>query len=83
MRIIYLTDIHGDFERVRYLLLETVADVYIVSGDLIDIPFYNMEAAIRYHELQSFFHGLRRKMEKEDTLLLEPPTRSHPVKCEI
>ena len=42
MKLIYATDIHGDFEKVRNLLFETVADVYIIAGDLIDIPFYNM-----------------------------------------
>lgn len=65
MRMIYVTDIHGAFERVKTLLTETVADVYIIAGDLIDIPFYNMNTAINYHELQSFFHGLRLRMNKE------------------
>lgn len=69
MKIIYLTDIHGDFERVKQLLSETVADLYIIGGDLIDIPFYNMESSIRYYELQLFFHGLRSLMGKEDLLL--------------
>lgn len=69
MKLIYLTDIHGAFEHVMQLLAETVADVYVVSGDLIDIPFYNMDSAIRYHELQSFFHGLRRRMDREQTLI--------------
>lgn len=66
MRIIYLTDIHGDFERLKALLSETVANLYIMAGDLIDIPFYSMETSIRYHELQSFFHGLRMNMGQED-----------------
>ncbi|MGZ3636120.1 MAG: metallophosphoesterase, partial [Syntrophales bacterium] len=44
MRIIYLADIHGGFDRLNDLLNETVADVYIISGDLIDIPFYSMDA---------------------------------------
>jgi Icc-related predicted phosphoesterase len=39
MRMIYVADIHGAFEQVKSLLTETVADVYIISGDLIDIPF--------------------------------------------
>jgi uncharacterized protein len=69
MRIIYLTDIHGAFEKVKNLLYETVADVYVVSGDLIDIPFYNMESAINYHELQSYFNALRRRMGKENMVL--------------
>ncbi|MFY9398639.1 MAG: metallophosphoesterase [Desulfomonilia bacterium] len=70
MKLIYATDIHGDFEKVRNLLFETVADVYIIAGDLIDIPFYNMGASIRYHEIQSYFNGLRRKMGLE-TITIE------------
>ncbi len=69
MKIIYATDIHGDFEKVKNLLFETVADVYIIAGDLIDIPFYNMGTSIRYHEIQSHFHGLRRKMGAEHMLI--------------
>lgn len=66
MRIIYLTDIHGSFERVRKLLQESIADVYIIGGDLIDIPFYNMNTAIRYDELHNYFFGLRRNMQREN-----------------
>ncbi len=69
MKIIYLTDIHGAFTRVYEFLLETVADIYIVSGDLIDIPFYSLDTAINYHELQTFFNGLRRKMDKTGEIL--------------
>jgi Icc-related predicted phosphoesterase len=64
MKLIYAADIHGAFDKVKTLLYETVADAYIVSGDLIDIPFYNMGTAIRYHELQTYFHGLRGRMGK-------------------
>jgi len=64
MKIIYAADIHGAFERVKMLLSETMADVYIIAGDLIDIPFYNMNTAINYHELQSYFHGLRIRKNK-------------------
>jgi uncharacterized protein len=66
MRIIFATDVHGYFERVKILLDEAPADVYIIAGDLIDIPFYTMGTAMNYHELQTFFHSLRRKMERED-----------------
>jgi len=69
MKIIYLTDVHGSFSEVKNLLLETVADIYIVAGDLIDIPFYNIDTAIRYHDIQNFFHGQRRQMEMEDMVL--------------
>jgi hypothetical protein len=65
LKIIYLAEVHGTFQRVKTLLSEDFADLYIVAGDLIDIPFYNMNTAINYHELQSYFHGLRLKMNKE------------------
>ena len=64
MKLIYVADIHGAFEKIKTLLNETVADAYVISGDLIDIPFYNMGMAIRYHELQTYFHGLRGRMGK-------------------
>ena len=47
MKLIYAADIHGAFERIRTLLNETSADAYVISGDLIDIPFYNMGMAVR------------------------------------
>ncbi len=84
LKIIYVADIHGAFDRVKQLLSETVADVYIIAGDLIDIPFYNMHTAIHYHELQSYFHGLRVRMHREamtvedfvDDLLDQPNTEA-------
>ena len=44
MKLIYLTDIHGSFSRVYNLLNETIADAYIISGDLIDMPFYSIDS---------------------------------------
>ncbi len=69
MKIIYLTDIHGAFTQVANLLFDTFADVYIIAGDLIDIPFYSIESAIHYHDLQAYFNGMRRNMEMEDMLM--------------
>ena len=69
MKLIYAADIHGSLEKVKILLHETVADAYILSGDLIDIPFYSMETAIRYHEIQTYFHGLRGRMGKTDMII--------------
>lgn len=71
MRLIYCTDIHGAFNEVGTLLTDTVADVYVIAGDIIDIPFYDMETAIRYHELQNYFTSLRRNMEQDDMVLEE------------
>jgi Icc-related predicted phosphoesterase len=69
MKLIYLTDIHGAFTQVMHLLMETVADIYIIAGDLIDIPFYNIDTAINYHEIQGKIVALRRQMEKEEMVL--------------
>jgi len=69
MKIIYITDIHGKFDEVKKLLLETVADIYIIAGDLIDLPFYNIDTAIRFHELQEYFNGLRRESIMNDIVL--------------
>jgi Icc-related predicted phosphoesterase len=69
MRIIYIADIHGAFDRVGQLLEATDADAYIIGGDLIDLPFYTMNTAMHYHDLQTYFHGLRRGMDKADDLL--------------
>jgi len=66
MKIIFATDVHGYFERVGYLLEMIEADIYIIAGDLIDIPFYTMDTSMHYHELQTFFHSLRRKMDRQD-----------------
>lgn len=76
MKIIYLTDLHGAFTQVSTLLTETIADVYIMSGDLIDIPFYNIDTAIRYYELQEYFAALRRKTGNEK-MVLEDFVESH------
>jgi Icc-related predicted phosphoesterase len=69
MKLIYAADIHGAFEKVKTLLYETVADAYVISGDLIDIPFYSMETAIRYHDIQTYFHGLRGRMGKTEMVI--------------
>lgn len=53
MKIIYLADIHGAFTRVKELLAATDAQIYIVAGDLIDMPFFTGEMAARYRELQA------------------------------
>jgi uncharacterized protein len=69
MRLIYVADVHGAFERVNQLLDETVADVYIIAGDLVDISFHTNRTAVSYHVLQTYFHGLRRGRGKSAMIL--------------
>jgi uncharacterized protein len=69
MKIIFLTDIHGSFNQAASLLYESVADIYIIGGDLIDIPFYSINTAIQYHDLQTYLHSLQKKMRREGMIL--------------
>ena len=69
MKIIFLTDIHGSFNQTAALIYESMADVYIIGGDLIDIPFYGINTAINYHDLQTDLKNLRKKMNREDMIL--------------
>ncbi len=69
MKIIFLTDIHGSFSQTASLLYESVADLYIIGGDLIDIPFYSINTAIQYHDIQTYLHSLRKKMNRDKIIL--------------
>ncbi len=69
MKIIYCTDIHGSFSRVYNLLKETVADLYIIAGDLIDLPFYSLGQSIEYADVQNQFRSMRRESKEQDVLL--------------
>jgi Icc-related predicted phosphoesterase len=62
MVIIYLSDVHDAFDRVKELLARTEADVYIIAGDLIDRPFYTEEMAAGYRRRQVSFSDLRRRL---------------------
>lgn len=66
MELIYLSDVHDDFDRVKDLLSLTDADVYVISGDLIDKPFYTTEMAVRYRLNQAAFARLRRRLGYAD-----------------
>ncbi len=71
MKIIYCTDVHGGFTRVYNLLKETVADLYMISGDLIDLPFYSLDQSLEYVEAQNLFHSMRREAGEQDVVLEE------------
>jgi len=62
MEILYLSDVHDAFDRVKELLARTDADVYIVAGDLIDRPFYTEALAARFRRRQSSFSALRHRL---------------------
>ncbi len=55
MELVYLSDVHDAFGRVKELLSRTSADVYVIAGDLIDRPFYTKEMSARYRKKQASF----------------------------
>lgn len=67
MKIIYCADIRGEFSRLYILLKETIADMYILSGNLIDMPFYSDERFNRYRELQDSFKTSISSLDKTTT----------------
>ncbi len=62
MELVYLSDVHDAFGRVKELLSRTSADVYVIAGDLIDRPFYTKEMSARYRKKQASFSGLRHQL---------------------
>ena len=53
MKLIVLSDLRGAHAAMYILLKETVADAYLVCGDLIDGPFYSAESNAGYGTRQS------------------------------
>lgn len=52
MRIIYVTDLHGALERLELLLELTNADLYVIAGDLLYNPFYDLDSMERFYAVQ-------------------------------
>ncbi len=83
MKVVYLANLLGSFDLISSFLFETIADIYIIHGNLIDIPFFNYELEESFDSLQNYFKLLRTEMQTEDlpiedfvTTLLESPNAS-------
>lgn len=57
MDIVYLTDIHDNLKRLRYVILSTKADLYIISGDLIYKAFFTEERLYEFVSIQEEFYS--------------------------
>jgi len=53
MKIIYCSNPHGSLPAIYTLLKETIADLYILSGNILDTPFYSADLAREYEMLQN------------------------------
>ncbi|MCX7635060.1 MAG: metallophosphoesterase, partial [Syntrophales bacterium] len=69
MEIIYLSDVHDAFDRVKDLLSATDGDCYLIAGDLVDRPFFTATAAAAYRQRQGAFARLRRRLGLRDQTL--------------
>ena len=58
MKIIYCTDIHDGLKELRLLLLNTEADLYILSGDILYKAFYDEDKIYNFVCLQEEFNTL-------------------------
>jgi len=56
LKIIYLTDIHDGLQRLKKVLTETEADLYLFSGDIIYKAFFSEEKIIDFCGLQEEFY---------------------------
>jgi len=52
LEILYFTDVHDDLKQLRYIVQNSKADLYLISGDLIYKAFYTEEKLYNFVELQ-------------------------------
>ncbi len=57
MRLIYLARLNGSLAALYTLLKESIADAYLIAGDIIDMPFHSPERSRRFRELADFFRS--------------------------
>ncbi|MBN1614515.1 MAG: metallophosphoesterase [Deltaproteobacteria bacterium] len=68
MRIIYVTDIHDAFANLERLLQRTMADLYLIAGDLTYIIFPSYDKAWEFMGLQEYLLKIKKNEKAEGTL---------------
>ena len=58
MKVVFVADVHHAFGRLRDVLDQTNADLYLVTGDLAARAFYRYETAWQFMELQQVLRGV-------------------------
>lgn len=69
LRVIFLTDVHGNFRSVSRVLDHIKADLYILAGDLIYKIFPRYSMAWRFMEAEQFLSCLRYQSAKTEALM--------------
>jgi Icc-related predicted phosphoesterase len=72
MRLIFLTDIHDDFEAIGEILEKVKADLYLLGGDILYRIFRDSRAAWKFLDLEE---QLARQRKWHDEQLLETAVR--------
>lgn len=68
MKLIYLTDIHDGLRSMKEVFIQTKADLYILSGDIIYKAFFSFDRIIDFCSVQEELDAL----SKEDTKDMTP-----------
>jgi hypothetical protein len=71
MKLIVLSDPRGSHAELYILLKETIADAYLVCGDLIDGPFYSDGASAEFTSLRDDITALARERGPGPAPLIE------------
>lgn len=66
MKILFLHDINGCFEKVYTLLKETIADMYLISGNILDMPFYSQEISEEFSLLHGYILDMKKNHPRRD-----------------
>lgn len=65
MKIIYLTDIHDGLRNLKEIILQTTADIYLFSGDIIYKAFFNEEKIIDFCTLQDDLYKISNEKNED------------------
>jgi uncharacterized protein len=65
MRVVFVTDVHGDFQRLEALLKMTRADLFLIAGDLIRGAFRSPKNFFRFSDLHRHFNYLKCRLRTE------------------
>lgn len=65
MKIIYCSNPNGSLSQIYTLLKETIADIYIISGNLLDTPFYSRDLSLEYESLRNALLAGRSSAESQ------------------
>ncbi len=65
MKVVFATDIHESYRNLEKLFRMVEADLYIIAGDLLYLPFRSLQLASCFTELQQLIYvqGLQHKLD--------------------